>query len=722
MVISNIHKRSATILVIDPLSWLRTGVVAELRSQGFTNVFSSQNFENGFSLLETEKNVDWILCGAKEIYAASLKSTDLLNAAVRNDDLGHTMISLWVGEETVGNVPDLFARGALSWGREPRNLIELRGLIRDWLNSIGAHHTLRNAHVQISAKYLREYYRDQKKYDDIIDLELSLLSKFPGDKRVIAGLADAIFTLAASRVAMDANDQSPNLAPQARKKLGVDNIIGLNTCVIVEQDAETMRKLSSVMHALGCLEILGFRTLDLAVDWMAANKTPDLMITEWKIGDYECHPVLQKLIQEGPRGKVDDKTPLFLIHSNGINPEGLALLKELGISSHLKKPSSTKDMVESVMGLVRSDRHPETTTDLWSKFRRCVAARDKGKAGVVLRAIKSSPCPYHIKIMADAEFDDLGGSHEAAKVKIMDLISVHGPDYENLAILGKILLKLGDFKAAARILQKVNDHIPMNLGRVTHMAEAAIGMADSSTAKLALDTLRRLGIDPAREEALVGALSAIEGVQSKDPQDGGGAGDGDHLAPRDTGTTGDGRPQRIKREYRSGVAILASHHNNLGIAYAKLGRFDQAIRSYDNAMPFALATSEDCLLAVTYNKALSLVRASQFAEAEGVLAGATDKSGTSVAYGDLTTKIRSLRGRLRAWGRSGNFSATHAKEENRQALPANFMTDPKRCLKDVLSEKMLNDLIDSTNSAEFEIKTRGAVVRGESAIKLTEDR
>jgi tetratricopeptide (TPR) repeat protein len=288
----------------------------------------------------------------------------------------------------------------------------------------------------------------------------------------------------------------------------------------------------------------------------------------------------------------------------------------------LKKPYGFSEALAMIIGAVADRRSTKNISNAFAAFKLAVATGDADKATLERQKIVTHPSiTKDLAAITDAEWYFAIGDYENAKKIAINPMPKESPYFpQMLAVLGKSLIKLGDFKAANDVLTKSMEASPLNLDRAAGLVQAKAGLGDKAGVMAGVNVL--MAIDGAHPK-VAETLKLAKDKLSK-------------LGASDLGAI----ESIVAGSSASGLAVT-SYHNNLGVAMAKNGRFEDSIFHYllaaeaakDKAVPPGIRSM------ILYNLGLTMTKSGSYVDAFATLKKAVvdaDKSAPIMA------KIESL--------------------------------------------------------------------------------
>jgi tetratricopeptide (TPR) repeat protein len=214
-------------------------------------------------------------------------------------------------------------------------------------------------------------------------------------------------------------------------------------------------------------------------------------------------------------------------------------------------------------------------------------------------------------LLMEAFFDFNSGNSEMARNKILKLTQYGALNHIGLSLLGKVLLKLGDFQEALKVMETANKMAPSTIDRLCDMADVYGGLGQESLLDNVIDKLKTSGSDLSRSNKTLAKHETARGNTEE--------------AAKYIGAN---------EEVASGVV---AHMNNLGVAYAQASDLEASAKSYVDGLKTIIGKFPKLEALVQYNLALNLVRQGKLDKAMKIL-----RSTVAKADGHLKAKAFSL--------------------------------------------------------------------------------
>lgn len=610
--------KSIGILIVDSVSAVASTVKRVLQELGYKNLYQADSVLDGLNTIGSQ-SVSWIFTSLFE--GQRYTGRHFLRLPLEIPAYRQITTSVLLNSEENDSLPLLYALGMISCHVRPITYNSFRAELERFLSRLQNQAALPLA----VAPDLRDFLQIRGAIDEIERLELGLfrtLDSSPQQQlRVIQSQLKAgnniegligLKQLQAHHPECEAavNDLS-------KKYLGIDSIatyqtaLNINLALIVDSDEAQQRFLADVLREMGVVTSHCFASPDEAIAFLQKDASVDLIISEWKLKGMEGGSFLQ----HAKLGVMREKP--FVVYSSLVGETDQKLIEEVGGSFVLPKPLSKKAFREALSDIYSRWRYPVEGEDIEQKIYQSLQSGDFAYAKQMIMTFEDLPkVDKQRKGTAQAALAYHEGEYLKAKALIIEASKLKLPTYREIAWLGKILLKLGEFADAQKCLDQANQMVPGHLERLCQMADASAGMGREADAMKYVTEARRLG-------------PAVDQVKASYAQ---------HAAVSGRGE-GDARAYMESEDIARGVV---AHMNNLGVAYAAAGKWKESIEAYVKSLRALGSLHEDLQATVLYNLGLSLVRQDRYKEALPVLKQSGEKAGLQLAkkVAQLSEKVQ----------------------------------------------------------------------------------
>lgn len=595
----------ARVHVVEPLVALRSVIVETLRNQGFAQVTGFGDLKTMLDHLSIEAS-DWILsasCTNNEINVMHL-----LKLCIDEPRLRNTRVSLLMREHEKELLPIAFELGLLSFHTTtiPSRIPDEIGDLIRVLRLVGYNGTL------VAANFLCRYLKENRHWDPIVFLQKTLLEVFPGSSHILLALAEA--ELCSGReegrqtlqqillldvdMGAEVEQLRTRFTPQDSLDMPLDldaqiqprtrhNALGLESCILVDPD-------TSVHHAIRqSLKIAGIENLETfesglsAWKWLNNGGRPSLILMEWRLTELSGLQLAQRINQEFPG------IPVVIV-SSLVTQADIPLLKELGIRGIVEKPFEAASLMAEIVNAIQQHRYPTEQYAMDRRILHCLGTGNRIEASRLL-AIYLSHAGYDEvgKIRMEAEFAFFEGKFRQCCSLALEALKITGDAVELLNLLGKALMKLGEFENALRLLEKANVLVPKNIERICRLASLCTDMQKTAEAETWLSEAKRIDAT----SVLVAETEASLAITEHDSE----------------------RATEAMKELESLHRIVA-YTNNKAVAKIRGNQFEDGINLYKTALTSLPEPWSAIHETICFNLALAYIRFFQYPEAKEILA------------------------------------------------------------------------------------------------------
>lgn len=611
-----ITKKTARVIVVESSSVIRASVASALSKIGYEHVLPVSSIQAAIDMLEVE-TVDWVLSCVGDLN--NLREPNIFHLLkVSELHLPSIDVSAILDEQDFHLIPKLYQQGILSHHLRSSAFSDFKLSIEELASSKLSDPSL------VAANYLRVFLDKKGEKEEVEWLNKKMLAHFPGNIDILKALSESqkkngkgnesIISMAQSEIVAlvsgAKNDQDKlkkyidaiATVSKESKNVLTENVLNIKNCVVVDPD-ETMRNmLASSLVAVGCSDVQLFADGESADLWMQKNGTPALFMSEWKLKKMTGAALIQRVVSGFYRSS--GSLPIVIVTSSVVerDKDAAALLTDVGVSLILKKPYGFSDALSMIVGAVAEKRSTKNISNSFAAFKLAVATGDADKATLERQKIVTHPSiTKDLAAITDAEWYFAIGDYENAKKSAMSHIPKESPYFpQMLAVLGKALIKLGDFKAANDVLTKSMQASPLNLDRAARLVQAKAGLGDKDGVMSGVNILMAIdGSHPKVAETLKLAKDKLSKLGASD------------LGAIETMVAGSS----------ASVLAVTSYHNNLGVALAKNGRYEDSIFHYllaaeaakDKTVPAGIRSM------ILYNLTLTMTKSGTYADALSTL-------------------------------------------------------------------------------------------------------
>jgi CheY-like chemotaxis protein len=598
--------REIGILIVDPVSAVVSTVKKVLSEAGYKNIFQSDSVMDGFNTLGQEK-IGWIITSL--FPGQKLSGWQFLRLPLEFEHYRGTMTSVLLNTEEQDLLPSLFAMGMASFHMRPLTYNSFKAEIDRFL---GILRKQPNGPLAI-AMGLREKLSEQQKIDDLERLERGLYKFVDGSVQQKMRLIKAQLEVGNNLEALLGMKQvlasHPALKAEiitlGKKYLGIEDIsdykakLNIHHALIVDPDESQLKFLHDCLSELGVQEIKACNDATQACEYLKTNTSVDLVVGEWKQQGMDGGAFIQHVRHHG----YSDKP--ILIYSSLVDEGAEELMHEVGGVFVIQKPCPKKAFQQQLVEQFNRWRYPLAAEDLEQKIRNSLSNGDVDYARQLMVQFENNPkVEATRKKFLHACFAYQAGQYREARQMILENARINLPSHKEIGLLGKVLLKLGEFADAQKCLEQANVMVPGNIERLCDLADIASEMGQEEQIMKYMDEAREIGGDT----GMVMAAYARHATE--------------------LGQADDARRYMIDEEVARNVV---AYMNNLGVAYANSGKFKESIDSYVKAIKTLGDMHAELQGTVYYNLGLSLVRQARYKDAIPALKNAQKKADDSVA-------------------------------------------------------------------------------------------
>jgi tetratricopeptide (TPR) repeat protein len=287
----------------------------------------------------------------------------------------------------------------------------------------------------------------------------------------------------------------------------------------------------------------------------------------------------------------------------------------LGIRGIVEKPFDAASLLAEMVNVIQQYRYP---TEQLAMDRRIIHNLMSGNRSEASRLIAA--------YLSNSSFDDAGKNHMEAEyafhegnyhqcVKFcMDALKLSGDSVILLNLLGKALMKLGQYESALKILEKANSLAPKNIERICSLASICTDMKKMPEAEKYL--VEAKSIDAT--SILVQETEASMAISTEDTK----------------------RASKVLQDLENLHRIVA-YTNNKAVAKIRNGQFHEGISLYRTALESLPAPWSLIHETIGFNLCLALVRNSQYPDALDLLGRFKSESSSTMGI-----KVASMRSKL----------------------------------------------------------------------------
>jgi CheY-like chemotaxis protein len=617
------RERKGKVLVVDPSSSGRQMMVDVVRTEfGFAEVEGKPSVEEVLRHLEIDSAV-WVLTPLMADQA--INAMHIIKLCTEIPELRHVRVSLLLEESESYAAAVAFEHGLLSAHRKPNS----KDGLMDELKALRGH--FENADFNdslVASEYLRKFLGAAQAE---LDLAKALLETFPGNARVLLGMAEPLFKLnrkdEAKKVLSSVKMIEPKLAERADavgktlfgegSKIAVAgdidagdlNYLGATNCVVVDSDETVAMSVAELVKKLGVQDVQTFHDGEAAAKWFESNPEPQLVIMEWRIPGLSAPMLLQRI-----RGLNFLNVPIIIL-SSLLKPGDMPLVREMGVAAIIAKPLNKDLFIPNLISTMQQERAPTDAQALERKIRQLLAGNKREEALPLKAKFLSNPhASLGKKKLIEAEWAFACGNFAQARDVGAEALKQTGDSYLVLNLLGKTFMRLTNFKAALKCFQKAQEFSPNNLDRLCNIAETQADLGDAAAAEETMSRAKAMD----SENRIVAEGEVKVALAKPDP----------------------GKAKALMQNMES-LSNIVAYMNNKAVAHAKCGLTKEAIEMYDSTVESIPDDRVDLRAVVRYNKALSFARSGELDEA------AAEAESVAQTASRVQKKAKSLAARIR---------------------------------------------------------------------------
>jgi CheY-like chemotaxis protein len=583
--------RSARVLLVDPSGPVRQLLSEVWKNLGFSNAQAVASIEDAHNILETE-SVDWLIVPFNS--NQDVTGLHTVRMVVNFAELKGVKVSLLVEEGETWVLAKAFELGLLSFHMKPFTKDTLSKDLDELLKLFEQHDW---DATKTSAEYLRRHLRATNQSADLLAFEKNLLEIFPGNTSLLINLAEAQHLNGASETAkttlrqvefIDASAKelvarkramifgSTTGGSEGAEQATAENVLGLKTVVLIDNDEASRSAVKSVFADLGCSDIQDFSDGAAAVEWINSNPEPSMVVMEWRVPKVTGPLLIQRI-----RSKGFINVPIVVL-SSLIKAVDMPIIREMGVANIAQKPMEREAFVKALIWTIQQDRMPTEAVTMENKIRGYLSTKKMADAEeLIARYLEDANIGAGRKSVIRAEHAFAHERYEAARDFAIEAIKQSGESLFALNILGKSLMILRQFDQSLKCFQKAQSVSPMNLERLVVIAET---QAETGNAEAAQDSINKSkDLDPDSPAVQEGEVKVA-------------------LAAGNTDAA-----REILGQLESMTNVIG-YLNNKAVAHAKCGFADEGIQLYEKTLAAVPTNQRETAAVVNYNMALAKIR------------------------------------------------------------------------------------------------------------------
>lgn len=640
--------KRAKVVVVEGVATNRALISEIVRSIGFNDVTGVPNLQDAIGVLESEK-VDWLISGLTT--GGEENALQFLRLATLIPELRNLRISLLVEDAETPTLPLAFQWGLFSCHKKPFTKESLTAEMKTFITRCDAadwHSTL------ISAEYLRSALHVTQRFNDLVELEKSLIKLYPSRTELLINLAKAY--KGASKLAEAAatlkqveiiQPDLKDVVKQTRDSLfhgdAIDpddkkekfNFLNIENVVYVDSDSNLHNNVKELLAGIGVTNVHCFADGEAALEHIKANPNPDVIIQEWRIPKVTGPLFIQRAKMGGA------PSAIYIVVSSLVQKDDLPLLKEMGAVDVVEKPFERHQLLKSLVWAVQQDRLPSEQSAMERKIRRHLKEKNLNAANELkLQYLADPKIPLAAKAMLEAEIAYFERHYEKAKIFAIDALRRAGDSIMVLNLLGKVFVRLRDFGSALKCFEKAQTIAPMNIERLCIMAEVQSEIGD---------------FDKARE-----VIGDAKKIDEENPR----VTEAEAKVELNAGNTETAKKLLGQLEALDNVV---SYMNNQAVTFARSGNIDKGIEQYTKTISSIPDDHGETKAIVTYNLALAYARVGKLTEAKQEL--------EKISQFKVLKKSKSLLAKVDQSITSGQPIAIHTESKPAEIIASAGLSD-----------------------------------------------
>ncbi|MFW7379923.1 MAG: tetratricopeptide repeat protein [Oligoflexus sp.] len=362
------------------------------------------------------------------------------------------------------------------------------------------------------------YFKKEKMWLELLQLEKSLCQKFPAQKSCTINLVEAFFLAGEykeGRIKFEEtkamfpglldddikriNQMFPNALISEEKFAQRYNI---SNVVVVEGDQAEMTKVESALQRLGVEQFLAFTTYKEAWEYLKNADEPDLIIMEWtkKTKDLSREQFAQRV-----RSKGFIQVPLVIMLSH-LKPFESNLINDIKAIQIIKKPLREKDLLMSLAYAIQQYRSPDERKPVEYKIEQSIKAGNLSFAYYLRKKLLRNPnVSLPRKYFIESLFYFYNGQYEKCRSLLIKGIKLSvgdkksgadvKPNLDKTVLLAKCLFQLGDKELAIQMMEKARDRSPFNIDLLIHLVHMNYEFGNSEGVQESLEKAEAIDRD-----------------------------------------------------------------------------------------------------------------------------------------------------------------------------------------------------------------------------------
>lgn len=655
---------SIKIVTVHPSGTVRNLINTELRNRGYTDVIGAPDLHTVVGILETEL-IHWLLTPI--LMDDKINVFQILKLITEDPTMMDMRISFMVDESSDPLlISKAFDLGLLSLHRRMSTKMDIE---EEFKSLFGRDVACGGELSLVSAEYLRQFLKDEKRFSELLRFEKNLFQIHVGNLKLLLHLAEAhlhnkqleqaqnIFHQAllvdsSLQVEIDALLQKfPDAQLSDQEAVTrAPEVLGIKSCLVVEPDTETLKLIVDLLQQLGVQNIHAFQDPTRAVAWLDQKIVPELVIFEWRLPQMPGPILVQKL-----RSILGFGIPLTVMNED-LTERDMPVLHEMGVTDRIRKPLEAQAFFQDVIWVINQDRSPSEPVILLQKIRQAMQDQNFEKLAAFTKRYMDSDKPKEAeKNLLQAELAYYRGHFPTARNMALNVLKSGLASVEVLNLLGKTMMKLRDFESALCCLENAEVISPSNVKRICNIAESHLEMGQQEGFRENLDEAKSIapGSKDVIEVEVKGALVNGEGEKA----------------------------HNLMKSLQSLLSIV-SFTNNRAISLIRMDRFEEGLSLYTEAVEAVPENRNEVLAILHYNQGLALARANRLEEARQRM-----ETAASLKSDKIKSKISSLKGRIqKAIDSNQKLELTVSRENTPEAISA----DPQKDYEELMMALKIN--------------------------------
>lgn len=584
--------RQAKILVVESNESIRIAISRALSEAGFKKPTVIAKPRQVISYLDSGETLpDWIVMSL--FPEEKINAIHLLYVFLKNKHFHNCRVSLFLEKQEFCHIRSAFEMGLLSWHRKDTSPEYFKAEFAQFLKNMLANDW---DECLTSADYLRKHLIEEKSFNELDELDRNLLLKYPGMPRMLLRHAETQLLLGKASQAILAINHAKSLSEdvaeeaeaivkkylsQGDQNTSLDSMSfaeknDLSLVVVIDSDQSVQKYLSEVLGELGCSYIKCFGNGEEAWQFLKSGVSPKLILQEWKIPKLSGAAFMQRLRTEG------FNTVPVIVYSAVVGPRDRSLLREMGVSDIVSKPTGKKLLINTIKAIVEQETVTTDIQHIERKIRQELSARNIPAAKRLLEELLNhKEASDGSKLLMTAEFLFFEGNLKEARKVATKALHIAGESLPILNLLGKILLKMREYTLAKKFLQKAKEISPDNIDRLCSLAEVHTEMGQIEESEDEIKQAKKVDVENKK-------VSETEAKVA--------------IAKGDTKTA-----KSIIEKMESSKDLVASL-NNEAVYLATQGRFKESMKLYEKALKSLPEKQKEMIAIINYNMGLGYAR------------------------------------------------------------------------------------------------------------------